>query len=83
LRQRGSRNWANPRVALTGDDGPNDGQPRRPGDIRYGAVDLYVHLIQGLLDPVNRPDLLSHQVGALPGERPHGDKFGFRSKRTS
>ena len=41
------------RVALARDDGPNNRQPRRAGEVGDGAVDLDVHLTERLLHPLH------------------------------
>lgn len=41
------------RIALSGDDGADDGHARGPGEIGDGSMDLHVHLVEGLLHPLH------------------------------
>src|SRR5574341_83526 len=61
-------------IAFARDDGAHDGHPGDPGEIGDGPMDLDVHLIQGLLHPLDAPGALPHEVrqlaleGAEPGD---------------
>lgn len=39
------------RVALSGYDGADDGHARRPSQVGHCAMNLDVHLVEGLLHP--------------------------------
>jgi hypothetical protein len=60
------------RIPFAADDGPDDRHPGHPGQVGDGAMDLNVHLIEGLLHPLDAASLFGHEVGklALEGSQP-------------
>jgi hypothetical protein len=57
------------------DDGADNRHAGRPREVGDGAMHLDVHVIQGLLHPLNTPRALGHEIGQLalesaqPGDR--------------
>ena len=60
------------RIPFAADDGSDDRHPRHPREVSDGAMDLDVHLIQGLLHPLDAACLFGHEIGelALEGSQP-------------
>ncbi len=52
-------------IAVTSDDGANDGQAGGPGQIADGVMDLDVHLVEGLLHPLDATGAFLDQIGHL------------------
>jgi hypothetical protein len=52
--------------ALTGDDCSDDGHPGLAGRISHRAVDLDVHLVEGLLHPLHAAGAFRDEVRHLP-----------------
>src|SRR6266849_5077338 len=65
-------------IAFARDDGPDDGHPGRPREVADRAMHLDVHLVQGLLHPLDTPRALGHEIGdlALPGSQPRDGLAG-------
>jgi hypothetical protein len=61
------------RVALAGHDGTDDGHARIAREIGNGSVDLHVHLVEGLLHPLDAAGSLVDKVGRLPLQGPQPD----------
>ena len=66
------------RVALARDDGSDNRQPCRAGEVGDGAVDLDVHLIERLLHPLHAARPLFDEIRHLPveGAQPHDGVAG-------
>ena len=51
------------RVAFDSDDGTDDGQAGQPREVGDRAMHLDVHLVQGLLHPLDISRALGHEIG--------------------
>src|SRR5450631_4576280 len=64
------------RIALSRDDGADDGHARRPGQIGDGSMDLDVHLVERLLHPLDTAGPLFDEICQLSMDGPHRDDRG-------
>ena len=69
------------RIAFAPDDGAHDRQPGGPGEVGDRAMHLHVHLIQGLLHPLDAARALGHQIGQLALERAQSGDGLARTER--